>query len=179
MSVSKIAIRYAKSLFELAKERAQVEEVNEDMKQFYNCCVQTKELAILLKSPIISGNKKIKILKSIFADIVNPLTMSIFEIIVRKKRESILKEIAEEFFSLYKKEKGIITTTIISSTKLSNELKSKIINVLTNETCSPIDLKENINADLIGGFIINLGDKQIDTSIASKLKRLKREFELI
>ena len=176
MSARRVAARYAKSLFDLSKEQVCLDEVNGDMQYFWETCKDNKELLLMLKSPIIPGDKKSEILKSIFADQFHTLSISIFDIIIRKKRESILYEIASSFFELYNEEKGIIAASIISASPLNESLRKEIIHLLSQETNSMITLNETVDKELIGGFIIDVEGRQIDTSIKSKLRDLKREF---
>ncbi|MBL4654786.1 MAG: ATP synthase F1 subunit delta [Bacteroidia bacterium] len=176
MSARRVAARYAKSLFDLSKEQACLDEINGDMQYFWETCKNNKELLLMLKSPLIPGDKKSDILKSIFADQFHTLSISIFDIIIRKKRESILNEIAKAFFDLYNEEKGIISASITSAYPLNEDLRKDIIHLLSQETNSMITLKEDVDKKLIGGFIIDIEGKQIDTSIKSKLRDLKREF---
>ena len=176
MSITRVATRYAKSLFGLAKEQGVLEEVNGDMKFFWETCEMNRELILMLKSPIIPGDKKSTILKNIFEEVVNPLTSAIFDIIIKKKREVILQEIANEFFNLYNEEKGIIKASVISAKKLSEQERGNILDAIIAATDSQVELIEEVEEDLLGGFVIKMGDKQYDSSIRNQLNKMKKEF---
>jgi F-type H+-transporting ATPase subunit delta len=131
----------------------------------------------MLRSPIIKHNKKKEILEKIFKDKVHKLSVSIIHILTEKNREPLLPAIAKEFHSAYNEFKGIskasVTTTIPVDAQLRSELE-KIVKKLGGT--DKIELQEKIDQELIGGFILNVGDKQIDASIKSKLKTLKVKF---
>jgi len=177
MAESRVASRYVKSLLGLAVEQGALEQVHNDMQLFDKVCTTSADFAMMLKSPIIKHNKKKEILEKIFKGKVHKLSIAIIDILTEKNREPLLPAIAKEFHAAYNEFKGIskasVTTTIPVDAQLRSELE-KIVKKLSNT--DKIELQEKIDADLIGGFILNVGDKQIDASIKSKLKTLKVKF---
>lgn len=173
MSIATVASRYAKSLIELAKEKNVVDEVYQDMVLFSKTADENRILMKVLGSPIVRHEKKLGILRSLFQDKVNPVSFSIFNIITRKNREAILDSIADEFVSQYDLYKGIQKATVISSTALTPEVRKQFIDSLTASTGKTIQLEEKIDESLVGGYILRVGDKQIDASLKSQLNALK------
>jgi len=174
---SRAASRYAKSLLGLAIEKNAVESVFEDMKLFSKVVEENKDFGLMLRNPIIRHDKKRDILEAIFKGKVNALTLAIFDIITRKNREPLLRSIAQEFQTQYNEYKGIGKATVTTATPLDSKLKAeleKMVKTLSNKPT--VDLAEKVDASLIGGFVLNVGDRQIDASIKSKLKSLKVEF---
>jgi F-type H+-transporting ATPase subunit delta len=166
-----------KSLLSLAVEKNALESVHNDMLLFADVCTQSRDLVAMLKSPIIKHDKKRAVLEKIFRGKVNDLTMAIIEILTRKNREPLLPAIASEFHAAYNEFKGIGKATITSSVALDNALRleiEKIVKKLSDK--KQIELVEKVDKDLIGGFILNVGDQQIDASVQSKLKALKVKF---
>jgi F-type H+-transporting ATPase subunit delta len=176
MSEFRVASRYAKSLLDLAQEQGKLEEVNNDMQLFEKVGKENREFLLLLKNPIITHDKKLSILKAIFKGKVNDLTLAIFEIIVKKQREAILFSVSKEFHNLYNKVKGIDNAEVISATPLTEQLRSKFKEIIKREFGKEVELHEKVDKDLIGGYILKVGDRQIDESIKGKLQMLKREF---
>src|SRR3954469_24490108 len=115
MSETKVAKRYAKSLIDLSNETGVLDAVANDMKLLSSVCEQNRDLASLLASPIIHGDKKLSILKTVFSEKMNKLSLSFFEIITRKGREAYLEVIAKEFTRQYKEMKGIQIAVITSA----------------------------------------------------------------
>ena len=177
MSELRVASRYAKSLLELAAEQGVLEEVHADMISFHKVCTVNRDFYLMLKNPIIKHDKKLAILKAIFSDKVNKLTLAIFDIITRKNRESILDAIAKEFHLQYNIYKGVEVAQIVSAVPLGKDIKAKIEALVSKiSSFDKVELEEKVDEDLIGGYILTVGDRQIDDSIKSKLKALELEF---
>ncbi|HEX8039407.1 MAG TPA: ATP synthase F1 subunit delta [Chryseosolibacter sp.] len=177
MADSRAASRYVKSLLGLAVEKNVLEEVHRDMLLFAGAIRSSRALEFLLLSPVIKHGKKLEILRKIFTGKVHSLTMSFFEIITRKNREPILVEIAREFHNAYNEYKGIgkasITTTVPLDAGLRAEFE-KLVRKYSEK--KQVELVERVDPDLIGGFILNVGDRQVDASIKNKIKTLKLKF---
>ena len=176
MLQTKVARRYAKSLLDLAKEQGDLETVNNDMKLLAEVCSNNHDLRVLLASPIISSDKKLSILKRVFAGKISALSMSFFDIISRKGRESYLEVIAVEFIRLYKEYKGIQTAIVTSAIGLDDKLRAQVYKMVKEGLNSEIELIEKVDKDLIGGFILRVGDKQYDASISRDLRLMRQEL---
>jgi len=176
MSEITVAIRYAKAIIDLAVEQNSLEEINNDMEFFVRTIKANPQLNAVLANPIIYHDKKIKILEQIFGGKVNKLTIDFFKIMVNKSRAEILYVAAQEFLNQYDDKKNIIKATVVSAAPLSEENKNTIIAELKETTGGTIKLTAKVDADLIGGFVLTVGDKQIDTSVANNLAKLKKEF---
>jgi len=177
MSDSRAASRYVTSLLGLAVERGVLEEVNTDMQMVDRLCASNRDLVNMLRSPIIRHEKKKNVLNALFKGRVNSLTFDIIDILTRKNREPLLPAIAKEFHVAYNIHKGIgkatITTTVPMDAAFRAEVEA-VVKQLSNKT--EIELTEKTDPGLIGGFVLNVGDRQIDASISSKLKHLKLKF---
>lgn len=177
MADSRVASRYVKSLLGLAVEQGVLEEVHADMQLLDSVCHSNRDFVLMLKSPIVRHEKKKEILRRLFSGKVHKLSMSIIEILTTKNREPLLPAIATEFHNAYNVYKGIVkayvTTTIPIDGKLRGELEA-IVKKLSDKT--QVEMEERVDKELIGGFILNVGDRQIDASIKNKLKALRIKF---
>lgn len=176
MSEIQVASRYAKSLIDLAQEQNVLESVKSDIELFIETCRANPTLKAVLKNPIISPGKKVNILEAIFADSLNTVIISFFKIVVTKGRSVLLYAIAKEFINEYNTLKNIVTATVTSAVSLSDDNKQKIQTIVSELTKGPIVLVEKNDPKLIGGFVLKVGDKQVDTSILNQLQKLKKEF---
>ena len=176
MSEYRIASRYAKSLLGLANEKGQLEEVNKDMLMFSELIEENRDFELLLKSPIVTHGKKLSILKKVFDGKVNDLTLSIFEILTRKHRERHLPAIAAEFHHQYNSFKGVEEATVTTTFALDDDLKKEFEAVIAKISGKGVELTEKVDEDLIGGFILKIGDRQIDDSITARLSALRLKF---
>ncbi len=176
MQGTRVASRYAKSFIDLTIEQGLLEQAYTDMKHIADLTASSKEFNTFLKSPIIKTDKKLAVLKEIFNGKLNKITDSYIQLITSKKREFYLKEIAEEFISQYKEKKKILTAVVTTANGIDEATRKKVMEIVKGSTQSEIVLEEKINKDLIGGFILRVGDKQVDASISRKLNDLKRNF---
>lgn len=173
MSEIRISARYALSLFDLAIEQNNLELVSADMKLFSGVCGENHALAGILKSPIIDGDKKMAVLNGIFEKHFHKLSLVFIKTIIKKRREEYLIAIANEFNELYKVHKNIVTAHVTTATALNDEAKKQLINNLQKQTGKTVELDFKIDAGLIGGIKIQVGDKLFDDSIARQLNNLK------
>jgi F-type H+-transporting ATPase subunit delta len=176
MSEITVAIRYAKSLIDIAVEQKALEQVNNDMEFFARTIKANSELHAVLDNPIIFHDKKISILEAIFAGKVSPVTIAFFKLMVNKSRAEILYPAAVEFINQYDIIKNITKATVVSAAELSEANKKTIIAEIEALTKGTVKLKATVDPALIGGFILTVGDLQVDTSISSSLTKLKKEF---
>jgi len=178
MQNTKVTSRYAKALLQLAVEQNILEQVQMDMSQVLNICQTNKEFQRMLLSPIIKTYKKDSIITEIFKNNVQKLTLEFLLLITRKRREIFLEGIAEQFVIQYKELKNIKLVVVKTAVKLDEITKNKIIQSLMNYTKSTIELVEQIDKHLLGGFVIMFDNKQYDSSIFSKLQKMSKQFEL-
>ena len=174
---SRAASRYVKSLLSLAVEKNALEAVHGDMLMFSKLVDENRAFELLLRNPIIKHEKKRDILNKVFSGRVHPLTMSIFEILTRKNREPLLPAIAKEFHSAYNIHKGIGKATITTAVPLDDQLRAEFEGITKKlSEKDKVELIEKVDKEMIGGFVLNVGDRQIDASIKNKLKALKVKF---
>ena len=120
----RLAIRYAKSLIDLALEKDQLDEVYADMKFLQSIIKSNPDFVALLKSPVIQEDKKSKIIESVIAGRVSNLTSLFIKLLGGKTRESNLPEIVTAFIEQYNKVKEIHKVKITTASPISNELKN-------------------------------------------------------
>ncbi|HEY6502454.1 MAG TPA: ATP synthase F1 subunit delta [Chitinophagaceae bacterium] len=174
----RLATRYAKSLLGLAIEKGQLEQVYADMQWLQLVCKSNRDFVTLLKSPVISGDKKIKIVEAVAKGRLNKLTAAFNTLLTNKSRESNLPEIATAFITQYKEYKKIYTVKLTTATPAGEEVKKAIVNqVKKSGGFENIELEEKVDKDIIGGFVLQVGDKLVDASIAYDLKAIAKQFE--
>lgn len=176
MSEIRVASRYAKSLLELAVEKGVLEEVHFDMQLFKETVESNRELEMLLKNPIVRNDKKHAVIKAIFGPRVNEMTNAFFRIISQKNRENNLLAIAKEFHARYNEHKGIVSAEVTTTFPISPEMHQEFVGIVEQITGKVVELHEKVDKDLIGGYVLRIGDRQIDESISTRLSELKSEF---
>lgn len=177
MNGSRAAIRYAKAILSFALEQQKEVEVNNDMLLVSNTIQDSKELQLLLSSPVLKTEVKKLALKEIFAGKTSPLTIGLINLLIDNKRLPILGEVAKKYNVIFDSLKGIEVATVTTAVTLTEELNQQILNKVIEITGKQATIESIINPDIIGGFILRVGDIQYDASVANKLQVLKRQFE--
>jgi len=176
MRNSRVTIRYAKALLQLAIEQNILEQCYKDMLLLDSVFRESKDLSLLLKSPIVKTDQKLSIFKQIFESKIGEVSMAFINIITTKKREGLLALISSSFISLYKSHKKIETALVTTATPLDDTLRKEVINFIKKHSHDNIELTEKIDKKIIGGAIIRMGDKQLDASVSKAISELRQSF---
>jgi F-type H+-transporting ATPase subunit delta len=174
----RLASRYAKSILDLAIEKGQLENVYNDMLFLQAACRGSREFVSFLRSPVIKSDKKSKILDAITGGKVSALTTAFIKLLLNKEREGHLPEIANAFVDQYKDYKGIRVVKLTTAVPVDDSIKKIILEkVKEGQNGHSIELDTAVREELIGGFILEIGDRLLDTSVAHELKEIKKQFE--
>lgn len=173
MNESKITVRYAKALFALAKEENAFEAMKNDMELLYQCIHDLPELQYVMSSPVIKVKDKIRLFEETFKTSFAPQTLSFIRLVLERRREEYLAGISRYFLSLLKSQQGIQTAELITAIPLNEALRKSILNFIEKKFKTKVELHEDVDEKLIGGFILRVGDQQIDASISNKLAHIK------
>lgn len=177
MHSSKIALRYAKSLLSLAVERESVDAVGDDMQMLKAVVDQNRDFRNLLDSPVVNQDKKQKVLDAIFGERIHELTKAFIRILITKGREDLLADVAASFVAQNKKRKGILTAQVVTAVALDDALRSAVNEIVKKmNDGGTIDVTEEVDPDIIGGFVLKVEDRMVDASIQSQLRTLHREL---
>jgi len=177
MARFRAAKRYAKGLMEFSTEQGQASQINLEMIDLVKAIESSRDLAQFLDSPILDSKKKNTIIKELFKDF-SPTTQNFITLVVNHRRENGLKEIAKEFIDLYNHLNNVKKVEITSAIQLSDELIQQIVDNAKSSMGSEYtySVETKVDADLIGGYILRVGDNQVDSSIRTRLNRLKKDF---
>lgn len=174
----RIATRYAKSLIGLAIERGELEKVYSDMIWLKDVCKSNRDFVNLLRSPIIKADTKQKIMEAVTAGRLSELTQSFNRLLISKSREIHLPEIANAAIAQYKEHKNIHTVKLTTATPISDAVRNGIVEQIRQSAgYENIELEEKQDPSLIGGFVLQIGDRLVDASIAYDLKAIAKQFE--
>lgn len=173
MKQIRLANRYAKALFELALEQQKLEIVVKDMQLITQVIAENRDLVLLLKSPIINSKKKISVFTALFKKDIDVLSLRFLSLIANNGREEIVQQVAESLMNIYNDYCGVTDAWLTSASNLDEEVKAAILVMLKRLSGKEVRLHEYVNADLLGGFMVKLGDYQYDASTKTLIKRLK------
>jgi len=173
----RLAGRYAKSLVDLAVERNQLEAVYKDMLYLQSLNQSSREFVNFLRSPVIKGDKKQKIVDTLTQGKISELTAAFIRLLINKTREEYLPEIVVSFITLYNTMKGIHKVKLTTAEPVSDTLKEAIVNKIKGETSlQKIELSTAVKPELVGGFVLEFDNNLVDASIARDLRDIKKQF---
>lgn len=177
MAESRAAIRYAKAVLSFASDQKLEDVVNNDMKLIAETVKENEDLNEALKSSVIKADAKKNVLTQVFPDL-NGATYSLIDLLVSNKRINIINQVAEKYTVLFDQLNGKETAIVTTAVPMTSDLEIKVLAKINELTNKAVVLEKIVNEDILGGFILRIGDKQYNASIANKLNKLKREFTL-
>jgi F-type H+-transporting ATPase subunit delta len=173
----RLAGRYAKSLIDLSIEQNQLEVVYKDMLYMNELMRASSEFVTLLKSPVIAGDKKQKVLEALTTGKIGTITASFNRLLINKGREKFLPDIVYAFIEQYKVFKDIHTVTLTTAIPVSEDVKKSIIQKIKEAGhMKEVELETVVQEDIIGGFILEVDGRRVDVSIAYDLANIKKQF---
>jgi F-type H+-transporting ATPase subunit delta len=175
MNESRISVRYAKALFQSALEKNILDRVNQDMILILSVC-KVPELKELLGNPVIRPSKKKEVLHAVLGKDLHLLSLSLIDLVVKNGRERYIPAIARVFVHDTKEHNGITESVLTTAVKIDPEIINQVSVLIEKIFKTKVDLKENIDELIIGGFILKVEDNYIDASLRNKLRKIRAEL---
>jgi len=177
MDRQKATIRYAKTLFQYARQNSALDATVADMKIISSVFETTGNLEAFFANPLHTDETVERVLRAGFADGLSPLTFSFIQLMHRKKRLDLLRKIPEAFIALYEEHENIVRATVRSALRLSKQqmgkLRKKLMTAFKAKDCI---LENLVDKQLVAGMQVRIGDLVIDSNIKSKLQLLRRKL---
>lgn len=177
MAGARAAIRYAKAVLSLASDQNTAEVVNNDMKLIATTIAESKDLSEMLQSPVVRVSEKKAVLLDVFKG-SNVMTTNLIDTLISNKRLALLNDVAANYNRLFDELKGTQVAKVTTAVPLTEALRVKVLAKVKELTGKDVEVLNSIDENILGGFILRVGDIQYDASIANKLNTLKREFTL-
>ena len=176
MDESKISVRYSRALLSLAKEKKNQDVVKSDIQMIGQLFEAYPTFNQLLQSPVVSKEEKRKLFENVFSKSIDKMTYSFLILLLTNNREAYLKDIVRNFLEAYRRETGFKTAKMVSAIEIDPSTMEQFKILIRKYFSTEVDLECEVNPDLLGGFVLQIGDRQIDASVSAKLKKLKREL---
>jgi F-type H+-transporting ATPase subunit delta len=173
--MSRAAIRYAKAILEISLSNGNAVNVNEDMLSIVTSIAGSAELIDFLSSPIISSEVKMNALSEVFVTVQSE-TKSLFRLLHDNKRFEILAQVASQYNMLFDQMNNVEVAKVTTAFPITADLESKVLAKIATISDKKITIENIVDPKIIGGFILRIGDKQYNASVANGLQELKREF---
>ncbi|PTT35711.1 ATP synthase F1 subunit delta [Chryseobacterium sp. HMWF028] len=178
MLTSKVAKRYAQGLLDFTNESGQTATVFSEMKDVVKIMKVSADLNKFFMTPYIDSKKKIEVANEIFKGL-SVSSQNLIRLVIKHGRENQLKNIAQEFINKVEDLSGVQRVTLTTATPLSKENLDQILrstNLVNSD--SNFDLKVNVKPEILGGYVLRVGDQQVDASVKTKLNQVKKDFQL-
>lgn len=166
--------RYAKALLQLSVEQECLEAVYADMQMIRQLLHDSRELKLLMHSPVIRNKKKEHVIAKIFGSAIHELTLKFILLVVDKNREIYLEDISETFEVLYREHIGVVPVTVVAAAEVDSESEVAITQILRDYTEREIEFHTEIDESLLGGFILKWEDNQYDATLRRKLTQIRK-----
>ena len=169
-----ISDRYASALYDLAAEKKIMDLVLEDLTFLQKCIQENKDLKLLAKSPLITSSDKLNIFEKILSkQKADNLTNNFLKVISSNKRFVKLSSIISQFMNINSQKRGDVLADVTSADELSDSQKIGIRDQLKQTLGEKLSLSFNVDRKIIGGLIVKVGSKMVDSSLATKINKLK------
>jgi F-type H+-transporting ATPase subunit delta len=174
MSIVIASRRYATALMSAAEDGGFLDRAVEELKLIGETLDKSRDLVHTMRSPLVKGDRKARILEEIFKGSVSEKMMLFLNLIARKKRAGLLPEIIHEFMLLLDEKRGIVNADFISAVALSQEQVDSLVSKFSQSTGKKIRAAVTIDKEIIGGVSVKIGDTIFDGSIRYQLQMLKQ-----
>ena len=175
MANTRAGIRYAKAILDIANDKGVAQAVNNDMTSIASTINGNLELSTFIQNPVIKVEVKENALLEVFTN-TNAVTKSLFHLLFENKRFEILDSIASEYNKLFDEMNGVEVAKVTTAIAMDADLEAKVLAKIATFSNKKITIENTIDASIIGGFILRIGDKQYNASVANRLQILKREL---
>lgn len=175
MAGTRAAIRYAKAILSMADSIGVANEVNNDMILIASTIKGNLELSTFIQSPTISVEVKESALLEVFANI-NGVSKGFFHLLFENKRFEILEAIAVAYSNLFDEANGVEVAKVTTAIPMDADLEAKVLAKITSLSDKKVTIKNIVDPAIIGGFILTIGDKQYNASVANRLQVLRKEL---
>ena len=176
MNYSKIGVRYAKALLQVAIEQNILEDVRKDMTFLNTLILTVEDFMRVLNSPVVKPSEKQAIMKAAVASQISDTSFKFLEMVILHRRENRLEDIIRNFQDQYRAHKGILTASLTTPIAIDAKITQQISDLLKNKYNKNVELTPKIEPSIIGGFILQVEDLQFDSCVQTQLRKIRREL---
>lgn len=182
MDLGIVSVRYAKALLRFAQDNKEAKQVYEETRRIAQVCLKVEEFSVVLCSPVIPDEQKIRLLQTAATDGNTTMSRSLsrfIELVAHNKRMDLITFIVHSYGTLYRQTEGIVDGTLIVPAPMSDEIVNKLRAMMEQHSKRKIDLHVIQDAAIEGGFIVQYDTYRLDASVRSRLQRYHRDLTAI
>lgn len=175
--VEGVAGRYAAALFDLAKEASSISDVEADLKKFQGLLDESEDLRRMVRSPVIAADDQLKAVEALLAKVgFSDLAANFFKLITANRRLFVVHDMIKSFLAIAAKDRGEITAEVSSAVALSDAQTEELKAALKASVGKDVTLNARVDPSLLGGLVVKVGSRMIDSSLRTKLQSLKSQL---
>jgi F-type H+-transporting ATPase subunit delta len=173
-----VAGRYASALLETANEQGQLAAIEADIDTLQGALAESDDLRRMVRSPVFSAEDQAKALDALLGRIgVNPLTLNFFKVLARNRRLFAAEDIIRAFKALAAEARGEVQAEVTSAVALNDSQLDALKEQLKNSVGKDVQLEATVDPSLLGGLIVKIGSRMIDSSLKTKLATLNTRMK--
>jgi F-type H+-transporting ATPase subunit delta len=176
MSTVRIAQRFAPAIIDAIPDGTDRELFFRDLADVKSSVLKSRELLMFFQSPVISQKRKLEAIDALFAERVSAYVLNVLRFLVEREREEFVLEIIDAVFELHREREGILVTSVQSAVELSDSQRTALQSALERTSGKRVETQYGVDADLMGGLMVRLGDTVYDGSVRRQLRRLRDRF---
>ena len=177
-SVSGVAGRYATALFELARDQKSIDSVRADVDKFASLLADNPDLTRLVRSPVFTAQEQGKALDAVLARAeITGITANFLKVLTANRRLFAVNDVIRAFRALVAKFRGEATADITVAEPLNDKNLDALKASLKSVTGKDVDLNVNVDPSIIGGLVVKLGSRMVDSSLRTKLNSIKNAMK--
>ncbi len=168
-----ITTPYAEAFLQVASSRKEVDKVVEQAKAVLTLWNECPELSDAMASPVLEVESKKAALEKLFSDQLTPAFLNLLKLLADRQRIGFLDAVLERLLELYREQRNIALATVTSATALTEDQQAELLKKIKSVAATDkLELNLKVDPDLVGGFVVNVGSKVIDASLAGQVRRL-------
>jgi len=176
MQDTSVVQRYAVALLNHAKKTGTVDATTEDMKSLADAIAQSRQLAAFLNHPLIAGEKKKALVDRAFGGMVSATVVDFVKLLIDKRRIDALQLVIAEFVALVREHKNIAAAEVVTAVPLTDAQRKALEAALEKRTGKDIEIHAIVDASVMGGVSVRIGDTILDGTVRSQLERLREQL---
>lgn len=173
MTNHRVARRYAMGLMAAAEDEQTVERTSVDLDLIAQVLRDSREFRMLIASPVVSGQKKAEVFRSLLGPHVAPTTLAFVQLMAAKSREALLPDVVEQFRALRDERLGIVTVEVKSAVEITQTQQQDLASRLEQYTRKKVRVRFSLDKQIKGGLVVKIGDTVLDASLRRQLELLR------
>lgn len=174
-----VAERYAGALFDIAQEKGLMDKIDQELRDILEVLEASQDFRRVFYHPQVPTDVKKQVVKEIFGDLVDTHTLNFINVILNARREMFLKDIVAEFTRRVDETRNVVEVTVTSAVEVPSEYKDGLVEALSKVTGKDVRVGYEVKPEILGGLVIKIGNRVIDSSITRQLERLKEQIREI